>query len=68
MLLATMLSNARGVIDIETQTTYGALGPRFPRARAGGLDFAAVLADRDAPYNRATYERVVILMSGGFAD
>ena len=67
MLLATLLPDAQGMTDIYSRTTYG--GGIIPRSKGtGGLALAAVLDDPDAPHNRDSYERAVILVTGGFAD
>ncbi|WP_448043758.1 hypothetical protein [Bradyrhizobium liaoningense] len=67
-LLAALIADERGVVDIHTQTTYGGLHGLIPRDRRGGLNFAAVLAEPTAPSNMQTYERTVMLLCGGFAD
>lgn len=68
MRLATLMPGPDGITDIYRFTTYG--GGLIPRdKRAGvGLAFAAVLNDPDARATRDTYERAVILTTGGFDD
>lgn len=65
-LLAKCIPDGTGIYS-PTQATYTLLGVRFPRSR-GLLDFAAALNDPDARNDEDTYERVCILMTGGFAD
>jgi hypothetical protein len=67
-LLAKLHADKRGIVDIHRQTTYGALNGIVRNDRQGGLNFAAVLNETAAPYTNATYERVVMLLTGGFAD
>lgn len=66
-LLATLISDANGIVNIHAQTTYGGLNQIVPTDGQGRLDFAAVL-NAPAPYSLGTYERAVILLTGGFAD
>lgn len=66
LLLAKRIPDGSGIYS-NTQATYTTLGARFPRSR-GFLDFAAVLNDPDARNDNDTYERVCILITGGFAD
>ncbi|MGJ5163138.1 hypothetical protein [Bradyrhizobium sp. HKCCYLR1051] len=65
-LLAKRIPDGTGIYS-HTQCTCTLLGPRFPRKR-GLLDFASALNDPDARNDEDTYERVCILMTGGFAD
>jgi len=66
-LLAKLAANSDGIVESNRYTTYGHLGERFPRDRFGDIDFAAALG-RPCRYDMRTYERVVMLMTGGFAD
>lgn len=67
MLLATLIPDDRGIVDCYSQGTYG--GGIIPRdRRIGGLAFAEILNEPTAPYGRDTYERAIILITGGFAD
>ncbi len=65
-LLAKMIPDERGIVS-RSQTTYAALHGVVPLHPRGGLDFDSVLHE-PAPYNVRTYERVAMLMTGGFAD
>lgn len=65
-LLAKRIPDERGICP-NSETTYTLLGPLFPRKR-GLLDFESALNDPDARDDEDTYERVCILMTGGFAD
>jgi hypothetical protein len=65
-LLAKQIPDGTGIYS-NSQATYSQLGPRFPRSQ-GLLNFEAVLNDPTARYDEATYERVCMLMTGGFAD
>jgi len=65
-LLAKMIPDANGVVDCYKFTTYASLDQIIPDRKLQ-IDFSSVLF-QPAPYTGATYERVVMLMTGGFAD
>jgi len=64
-LLAGLIFGEDG-IAVRGRTTYGNLNQIIP-TRELQIDFNSVLFQK-APYTMATYERVVMLMTGGFAD
>lgn len=67
MLLATMIPDSRGIVDIYRQGTYGGgIIPRHPHR--GSLALPEVLNEPAARIDRPTYERAIILATGGFAD
>lgn len=66
MALLASLAFGEDGIALRGYTTYGNLNQIIPW-RQLQIDFSSVLF-QPAPYTAATYERVVMLMTGGFAD
>lgn len=64
-LLAQAIADSDGIVR---SSTYGRLGEHFPRNGHGELNFAAALGLVCAFYDERNYQRVVMLMTGGFAD